>query len=181
MKDFNLIKYLKENRLVQSEVESSDVQINIPDNASYEDFAKKVASILKSEYGERDFLPFLKTLESELGDSPEELSTPPTSISEIDSQTSIALDNIKSELEDMYEKIMQSQNLNSYEDKLQLVINKVKKYATEEDDLVLKYITDAIGGIEENNKPLVLKSLDKAIMYLNQGSIRYSDQYDDNI
>ena len=45
---------------------SNTISIDIPEDTHVEDFAKKVADILKNEYGTHNFMPFMKTLAAEL-------------------------------------------------------------------------------------------------------------------
>ena len=90
---FNTHKWIKNQLLkeegILNEVSelTSAIGAAIPEDTSYSDFAKAVASILKEDYGSQNFGPFMEVLHSELGieesvseaadyypDSPEALS-----------------------------------------------------------------------------------------------------------
>jgi len=47
--------------------EINKVMVKIDDSMSYEDFALAVAKILKDEYGDHNYVPFMKVLHNELG------------------------------------------------------------------------------------------------------------------
>ena len=49
-----------------ADVLRENVQIHIPENTSYKDFAVAVADILKEDYGTHNFKPFLEALVAEL-------------------------------------------------------------------------------------------------------------------
>jgi len=65
MEDIKKIKEFFSKPLNELEKETK-ISISIPDNTSYVDFAKTVAKILIDDYGSRNFIPFMKTLEKEL-------------------------------------------------------------------------------------------------------------------
>ena len=65
MKDIKKIQEFFSKPLNELEKETK-ISISIPDNTSYVDFAKTVAKILIDDYGSRNFIPFMKTLEEEL-------------------------------------------------------------------------------------------------------------------
>lgn len=48
-------------------IEINKSMLKIDDSMSYEDFALAVAKILKDEYGEHNYGPFMKVLHKELG------------------------------------------------------------------------------------------------------------------
>ncbi len=48
--------------------ETNGIQIQIPDNASYTEFAKAVAKELKEGYGSHNYKPFIQALIAELKD-----------------------------------------------------------------------------------------------------------------
>lgn len=48
---------------------NKNVNINIEDNTSYKDFASAVADILKKNYGQHNFEPFLNELNKQLSES----------------------------------------------------------------------------------------------------------------
>jgi len=45
---------------------NESIVINIPENTSYQEFAKEVANILKNDYGKHNFKPFIDILIAEL-------------------------------------------------------------------------------------------------------------------
>lgn len=49
-------------------LEKEEIQIDVPENASYQDFAKAVAEILKDGYGKHNYKLFLQALVAELKD-----------------------------------------------------------------------------------------------------------------
>ena len=56
---------------------AENISITIPEDTDYKDFASEVANILKKDYGEHNFQPFIKALSDELSkqdDMTEELS-----------------------------------------------------------------------------------------------------------
>lgn len=65
MEDIKKIQEFFSKPLNELEKETK-ISISIPDNTSYVDFAKAVAKILIDDYGSRNFIPFMKTLEEEL-------------------------------------------------------------------------------------------------------------------
>ena len=72
MSNFDLkraIDNLKEEQEVNISLEELKNKVSsvIPENTSYKDLAKVVGLILKEDYGEHNFRPFLDTLEEELG------------------------------------------------------------------------------------------------------------------
>lgn len=48
-------------------LEAVDLSRAVPEDTSYEDFAKAVAKLLKEAYGTHNFKPFMETLHAELG------------------------------------------------------------------------------------------------------------------
>jgi len=60
-KSFSEIDRIKELAGITDE-ESGKITIDIPENTSYEDFAKAVASKLKEDYGTHNFKPFMQAL-----------------------------------------------------------------------------------------------------------------------
>ena len=59
------LQRIKELAGLQEE-ETKGIQIEIPDNASYVEFAKAVAKELKEGYGSHNFKPFIQALIAEL-------------------------------------------------------------------------------------------------------------------
>jgi len=57
-------KFKKFNEDLSKDI--SDAIIKIDDNLSYEDFAIAVAEVLKNDYGQHNFEPFLEVLKKEL-------------------------------------------------------------------------------------------------------------------
>jgi hypothetical protein len=55
----------KESDKLATEINKS--MLKIDDSMSYEDFALSIAKILKDEYGEHNYDPFMKVLHKELG------------------------------------------------------------------------------------------------------------------
>lgn len=49
-------------------LEKEEIQIDVPDNASYQAFAKAVAKVLKEGYGKHNYKPFIQALVAELKD-----------------------------------------------------------------------------------------------------------------
>lgn len=47
-------------------LEEKEIHIDVPDNVSYQDFAKAVAEILKEGYGKHNYKPFIQALVAEL-------------------------------------------------------------------------------------------------------------------
>jgi hypothetical protein len=64
-KSFNEIDRIKELAGIVGE-ESGKIMIDIPENSSYEEFAKAVADKLKEDYGAHNFKPFMQALVSAL-------------------------------------------------------------------------------------------------------------------
>jgi len=75
MKKSTLIKLVKEQigktKLIKENKLAGDISSMVPDNTSYSEFAKAVATVLVDFYGKHNFDPFMKVLHSELemGDS----------------------------------------------------------------------------------------------------------------
>ena len=71
MKKSTLIKLVKEqiskDRLIKENKLAGEISSIIPDNTSYSEFAKAVATILVDFYGKHNYEPFMKVLHSELG------------------------------------------------------------------------------------------------------------------
>jgi len=49
-----------------ADLSQGGVQIDIPENTSYKEFATAVANILKKDYGTHNFKPFIEALVAEL-------------------------------------------------------------------------------------------------------------------
>ena len=71
MKKSALIKLVKEQisktKLIKENKLAGDISSMVPDNTSYSEFAKAVATVLVDFYGKHNFDPFMKVLHSELG------------------------------------------------------------------------------------------------------------------
>jgi len=71
MKKSTLIKLVKEQigktKLIKENKLAGDISSMVPDNTSYSEFAKAVATVLVDFYGKHNFDPFMKVLHSELG------------------------------------------------------------------------------------------------------------------
>lgn len=64
-KPFNQLDRIKELAGIVGE-ESGKIMIDIPENTSYQQFAKAVAGKLKEDYGAHNFKPFMQALVNEL-------------------------------------------------------------------------------------------------------------------
>jgi hypothetical protein len=62
--NFNLFESKKSEALAKS---MNKAMIKIDDSMSYEDFALAVGQILRDEYGEWNFKPFMKVLHKDIG------------------------------------------------------------------------------------------------------------------
>ena len=71
MKKSTLIKLVKEqiskDKLIKENKLAGEISSMIPDNTSYGEFAKAVATVLVDFYGKHNYEPFMKVLHSELG------------------------------------------------------------------------------------------------------------------
>ena len=64
----NFEKFLNESKKSDALAKSIDsAMIKIDDSMSYKDFALAVGKILKDEYGQRNFMPFMEVLHKDLG------------------------------------------------------------------------------------------------------------------
>lgn len=54
-------------KLIDVLLENVDLSSAVPEDTSYRDFAKAVAKMLREDYGEHNFGPFMKVLHAELG------------------------------------------------------------------------------------------------------------------
>ena len=54
-------------KLIDVLLENVDLSSAVPENTSYKDFAKAVAKMLREDYGEHNFGPFMEVLHAELG------------------------------------------------------------------------------------------------------------------
>jgi hypothetical protein len=64
----NFEKFLNESKKSDALAKSIDsAMIKIDDSMSYKDFALAVGQILKDQYGQRNFIPFMEVLHDDLG------------------------------------------------------------------------------------------------------------------
>ena len=64
----NFKKFLNESKKSDSLAKAIDTaMIKIEDSMSYKDFALAVGQILKDQYGQRNFMPFMEVLHKDLG------------------------------------------------------------------------------------------------------------------
>ena len=64
----NFEKFLNESKKSEALANAIDTaMIKIDDSMSYKDFALAVGQILKDQYGQRNFMPFMKVLHKDLG------------------------------------------------------------------------------------------------------------------
>ena len=54
-------------KLIDVLLENVDLSSAVPEDTSYKDFAKAVAKMLREDYGEHNFGPFMEVLHAELG------------------------------------------------------------------------------------------------------------------
>ena len=54
-------------KLIDVLLENVDLSSAVPEDTSYKDFAKAVAKMLREDYGEHNFEPFMEVLHAELG------------------------------------------------------------------------------------------------------------------
>jgi len=54
-------------KLIDVLLENVDLSSAVPEDTSYRDFAKAVAKMLREDYGEHNFGPFMEVLHAELG------------------------------------------------------------------------------------------------------------------
>ena len=54
-------------KLIDVLLENVDLSSAVPEDTSYKEFAKAVAKMLREDYGEHNFGPFMKVLHAELG------------------------------------------------------------------------------------------------------------------
>ena len=54
-------------KLIDVLLENVDLSSAVPEDTSYKDFAKAVAKLLREDYGEHNFGPFMEVLHAELG------------------------------------------------------------------------------------------------------------------
>lgn len=71
MKEFDLKKYISEDKLKESQADQLAPKINdaissIDDSMSYKDFTQAVAKVLEEEYGTHNYKPFLQELVNNL-------------------------------------------------------------------------------------------------------------------
>ena len=54
-------------KLIDVLLENVDLSSAVPEDTSYKEFAKAVAKMLREDYGEHNFGPFMEVLHAELG------------------------------------------------------------------------------------------------------------------
>ena len=115
MEDIKKIREFFSKPLNELEKETK-ISISIPDNTSYVDFAKTVAKILIDDYGSRNFIPFIKTLEKELN-----IEIPIIYSNIEEAQENNSIDYIK--LTDLIKSANNPKNLPIYYDSINGIVN----------------------------------------------------------